>query len=63
LFINIAVFISDYYFRHLKEKNILKNDKIYEIKNYIFNNLNNLKLYNINQNALIGNLRAKLNYE
>ena len=63
LFVNIAVFISDYYFRHLKEKNILKNDKIYEIKNYIFNNLNNLKLYNINQNALIGNLRAKLNYE
>jgi len=63
LFINIAVFISDYYFRHLKEKNILKNDKIYEIKNYIFNNLNNLKLYNINQNALIGNLRTKLNYE
>ena len=63
LFINLAVFISDYYFRHLKEKNILKNDKIYEIKNYIFNNLNNLKLYNINQNALIGNLRAKLNYE
>jgi DNA polymerase-3 subunit delta' len=63
LFINLAFFISDYYFRHLKEKNILKNHKIYEIKDYIFNNLNNFKLYNINQNVFISNLSAKLNYE
>jgi DNA polymerase-3 subunit delta' len=63
MFINLAFFISDYYFRHLLEKNILKKDKIYEIKTYIFNNLNNFKLYNINQNTLISNLSAKLNYE
>ena len=63
LFINLAFFIADNYFKNLKDKNLFKNDKIFEIKNYIFDNLNNYMLYNINQNSLINAVNNKLNYE
>ena len=56
LFMNLAFFITDYYFRDTRIKKILNNDKIYEIKNFIFDNLNKFLLYNINQNALINSL-------
>jgi len=42
---------------------LLKNDKIFEIKNYIFDNLNNFIVFNINQNSLINAISKKLNYE
>ena len=32
LFINLAFFISDYYFKHLKEKNYLKMIKFLKLK-------------------------------
>lgn len=63
LFMNLAFFITDYYFRDTRIKKILNNDKIYEIKNFIFDNLNKFLLYNINQNALINSLNNKLNNE
>ena len=63
LFINLAFFITDYFFKNLKDKNLSKNNKIFEIKNYIFENLNNFILYNINQNSLINDINHKLNYE
>ena len=63
LFINIAFFLADIYFKDLKINNIFKNDKIYDIKNFIFDNLNNFLLHNINQNALINVVNNKLNYE
>ena len=63
LFINLAFFIADYYFKNIKNKNLLKNDKIFEIKNYIFDNLNNFIVFNINQNSLINAISKKLNYE
>ena len=63
LFINLAFFITDYYFKNLKDKNLSKNNKIFEIKNYIFENLNSFILYNINQNSLINAINHKLNYE
>ena len=63
LFINLAFFIADSYFKNLKDKNLFKNDKIFEIKNYIFDNLNKFMLYNINQNSLINAVNNKLNYE
>ncbi len=63
LFINLAFFLADYYFNHLRKKNILNNDKIYEIKNFIFKNLNNLILFNLNQNTLLNAINSKLNYE
>ena len=63
LFINLAFFITDYYFKNLKDKNLSKNNKIFEIKNYIFENLNSFILYNINLNSLINAINHKLNYE
>ena len=63
LFINLIFFIVDYYFTNLSKKNILKHDKIYEIKNYIFNNLNKFLLYNINQNTLLNAINSKLKHE
>ena len=63
LFINLIFFIADNYLKILKDKNLFKNDKIFEIKNYIFDNLNNFMLYNINQNSLINAVNDKLNYE
>jgi len=63
LFINLAIFIADYYFKDIKNKNLFKNDKIFEIKNYVFDNLNNFIVFNINQNSLINAISKKLNYE
>ena len=60
LFINIAFFIANFYFKDLKSKKIFKNDKIYEIKSFIFDNLNNFLLYNTNQNAFINAVNSKL---
>ena len=63
IFINLIFFITEYYLKYLKDKNLFKNDKIFEIKNHIFVNLNNFMLYNINQNSLINAVNEKLNYE
>ena len=32
LFINIILFMADYYLRYLNKENILKNDKLFELK-------------------------------
>lgn len=63
IYYNIAFFITDFYFKGLKDNNSCNSDKIYEIKNFIFDNLNNFLLYNINQNILINKLSNKLNHE
>ena len=63
LFINLIFFITDYYFKSLKEKSIFKNDKIFETKNFVFDNLNNYMLYNLNQNSLINAVNEKLKNE
>ena len=63
LYINIAFFLADNYFSDLKEKKVLKNDQIYEIKNFIFTNLNSFLMYNINQSALINAVNNKLKNE
>ena len=62
LFINLAFFIVDCYFLQLKHKKLSNNDKIFENKNYIFKNLNNYILYNINQNSIINNVIEKLKH-
>ena len=56
-------YLADEYFKYLKDNNTLKNEKIFEIKNYILNNLNSFMLYNINQNSLINAVNEKLKYE
>ncbi len=63
LFINMILFMADYYLRYLKEENIVKGDKLFELNNFIFKNLNNFTLYNMNRNSLIRALSKKLNYE
>ena len=63
LFINLAFFIADFFFNDLYKKNKIQKNKIYEIKNYIFDNLNNFLLYNINQTSLINALSNRLNNE
>jgi hypothetical protein len=49
--------------KYIKGKNLLKKDKIFEIKNYILDNLNNFVIYNINQNSLINAINEKLGHE
>ncbi len=62
LFINLAFFIVDYYCKHLMDNNVLKNNQIYDVKSYIFDNLNNYLLFNINQNSIINKINEKLNH-
>ena len=61
LYINIASFLADYYLKAQNKKNVLDNDKFYEIKHFIFDNLNSFVLYNLNQNALINAIDQKIN--
>ena len=56
-------YLADEYFKYAKESNLYENDKIFEIKNYILDNLNNFVLYNINQNSLINAINEKLGHE
>ena len=63
LFINLAFFIFEHYFKRFSERGSFNKNKIYEIKNEIFDILNNFKLYNINHTALLNAVSSKLNYE
>jgi len=63
LIINLLFYLADQYFKYIKDKNLLKNDKIFEIKNYIMDNLNKFILYNINQNSFINAVNEKLNHD
>ena len=60
VFINLIFFITDYYFKYLKENKLFNNDKVFTTKNYIFENLNSFILYNINENSLINNISQKI---
>ena len=63
LIINLLFYLTDQYLKYIKDKNLLKNDKIFEIKNYIFDNLNNFIFYNTNQKSLINAIKEKLIHE
>ena len=63
LIINLLFYLADQYLKHIKDRNLIKNDKIFEIKNYIMDNLNNLILYNTNQYSLVNAIKEKLTYE
>ena len=62
LFFDIIFYLSDLYFKNLKDQNILKNDKIYELKSFVFDNLNKYFAFNLNQNSLINAIENKLKY-
>ena len=63
MIIDLLFYLTDQYLKYIKGKNLLKKDKIFEIKNYILDNLNNFVLYNINQNSLINAIKEKLGNE
>jgi DNA polymerase-3 subunit delta' len=61
VFINLVFYLADFFFKELKDKNIIRNDKIYEDKAYVFDNLNKFFAFNLNQNSLINAINSKLN--
>ena len=63
LLINLVIYLMDQYLKHIKIKKSLANDKIFEIRNYIIDNLNKFIFYNINQNSFINAVNGKLNNE
>ena len=60
MFVNIAFFIADYYIKSLIDKKISNNDEIFEIKDFIYNNLDRYLSYNINLNSFINTVSSKL---
>ena len=48
---------------NLRDKKLIKNDKLFETKDYIMDNLNNFILYNLNQNTFINAVDDRLNNE
>ena len=62
LFVDIIFYLSDIYFKNLKDQNIIKNDKIFELKSFVLDNLNKYLTLNLNQNSLINAINNKLNY-
>ena len=63
LIINLLFFLADKYLKNIKDKNLIKNDKLFKIKNCITDNLNNFILYNVNQNSVINIINESLNHE
>ena len=63
IFINLAYFVADFHFDYLRKKKLLNNERIYEVKNFIFDNLSHYISHNINQNSLLNAINSKLNYE
>ena len=62
LFLDIIFYLSDFYFKNLKDQHPLKNDKAYELKSFVLDNLNKYLTFNLNQNSLINAINNKLNY-
>ena len=60
LFIDIAFYLTDFYFKDFKNENILKSDNIYEIKAFVLNNLNKYLTFNLSQNSLLNAISNKL---
>ena len=63
MFIDMTIFLTDYYFNKLKNANSLPIDKIVEYKSFVFENINKFYLYNLNQNALLNTINIKINNE
>jgi DNA polymerase-3 subunit delta' len=61
VFINLVFYLADFFFKELKDKNIIKLDKFYEDKAYVLDNLNKFFTFNLSQNSLISAINSKLN--
>ena len=62
LFIDILFYLSDFYFKSLKDQDIIKDDKIYELRSFVLDNLNKYFTFNLNQNSLIKAIDNKIKY-
>ena len=62
LFIDIAFYLTDFYFKDFKNENRLKSDNIYEIKTFVLNNLNKYLTFNLSQNSLLNVISNKLKH-
>ena len=62
LFIDIAFYLSDFYFKDLKNENRFKSDNIYEIKTFVLKNLNKYLTFNLSQNSLLNAISNKLKH-
>ena len=63
LFIKMILYLKDFYFKNLKDKNIVKIDKIIDMKNFVSENLDKYITYNLSQKTLINVINEKLNNE
>ena len=53
IFINIIYFIAEFYLKNLKDKKILHNERLFEVYDFILENVNKFVIYNMSQNSLI----------
>ena len=60
LYIDMLLFLTDYYFNELKEKGALTKEKTIDYKIFVFENINKFFLYNLNQNALLTTINSKI---
>jgi len=49
-------------FKNLNNKNIMKNDQIFELKTFVLDNLDKYLKFNLNQNSLINAINSKINH-
>lgn len=61
MFIDIILFLTENYFINMKNKKLLTNEKIFEYKSFVFENIDKFFLYNLNQNTLLNNINNKIN--
>jgi len=60
MFIDMILFLTDYYFNILISDNKISKEKLIEYKKFVFENINNFFSYNLNQNALINAINNKI---
>ena len=58
--INMILFLTDYHFYNLKEKNTNNIERVIENKYFVINNINKFITYNLNQNSLINAINSRL---
>jgi DNA polymerase III subunit delta' len=63
IYIDIILFLTDYYFNNKLNKKLFTNEKVFECKRYVLENINKFFLYNLNQNSLLNNINIKINAE
>ncbi len=62
LFINFAFYLSDFYFKNLNFKDDEKNRETYDMKDFVFKNLDKYLTFNLSHNSLINAISNKLNH-